>query len=158
VCKVANRAELRAVSAKLFKDSELLLAQEFTPTEFDWRIGILNRKPLYVCQYGMAEGHWQIVDHTGSKPKEGTAKTISVEEAPKKVVQTALRAANLIGDGLYGVDLKETANGVLVIEVNDNPNIDGGVEDAVLGPGLYQTIMAEFVRRMEAKRTTGWPA
>jgi len=28
-------------------------------------------------------------------------------EAPDVVVRTAVRAANLIGDGLYGVDLKQ---------------------------------------------------
>ena len=44
----------------------------------------------------------------------------------------ALLAANLIGDGLYGVDMKMTARGPVVIEVNDNPNIDAGAEDSVL--------------------------
>lgn len=33
-------------------------------------------------------------------------------------------------DGLYGVDLKETADGVFVIEVNDNPKLDHGWEDS----------------------------
>lgn len=49
-----------------------------------------------------------------------------VEEVPKKVITTALKAANLIGDGLYGVDLKQNDKGVYVIEINDNPNIDSG--------------------------------
>ena len=33
-----------------------------------------------------------------------------------------------MGDGLYGVDLKQTSKGVYVIEVNDNPNIDAGLK------------------------------
>jgi len=68
------------------------------------------------------------------------------------VVKTALKAANLIGDGLYGVDLKQIGNKVVVIEVNDNPSIDAGVEDAVLGSALYETIMQEFLRRLELRR------
>ena len=36
-----------------------------------------------------------------------------------------------------------------VIEVNDNPNIDSGVEDKYLGDELYRLIMGELLRRME---------
>jgi glutathione synthase/RimK-type ligase-like ATP-grasp enzyme len=72
-----------------------------------------------------------------------------VEASPKQVVTTALRAANLIGDGFYGVDLKETPDGVYVIEVNDNPSIDAGVEDKVLGFELYRQIMGSFRRRFD---------
>jgi glutathione synthase/RimK-type ligase-like ATP-grasp enzyme len=41
--------------------------------------------------------------------------------------------------------------GPVVIEVNDNPNIDRGVEDTLLGEELYRTLMAEFERRLEAR-------
>jgi hypothetical protein len=41
---------------------------------------------------------------------------------------------------------------VVLIEVNANPSIDAGVEDAELGEELYRSIMAELLRRMEAKR------
>ena len=40
----------------------------------------------------------------------------------------------------------------LIIEVNDNPSIDAGVEDAYLGEDLYRRIMSEFLRRLERKR------
>jgi glutathione synthase/RimK-type ligase-like ATP-grasp enzyme len=154
--KVKNRTELEKVSAEMFKHSELILAQEFTYTEFDWRVGILNRKPIYVCEYHMSKDHWQIYDHSvKGKARSGGYKTLRVEDAPQEVVKTALRAANLIGDGLYGVDLKQTDKGVMVIEVNDNPSIESGVEDAILKDELYQIIMAEFFRRLEAKRAGG---
>jgi glutathione synthase/RimK-type ligase-like ATP-grasp enzyme len=65
------------------------------------------------------------------------------------VVATALKAANLIGDGLYGVDLKQTERGVVVIEVNDNPNIETGVEDQILQSVLYRQVMETFARRLE---------
>jgi len=43
------------------------------------------------------------------------------------------------------VDVKETATGALVIEVNDNPNIDAGVEDAILGDALYTRILKSLL-------------
>ncbi len=62
------------------------------------------------------------------------------------------RAAALIGDGLYGVDIKQTNGALMVIEVNDNPNLDIGVEDAVLKDELYRRVLADLVRRIEARR------
>ncbi len=156
IYKVADRHEFEAKAKKLFKESDLVLAQEFVPTEFDWRIGILNREPIYACQYFMSKKHWQIVDHSdSSKPKAGPSKTLPIPEVPEKVLKTAVQAAGLIGDSLYGVDLKETARGVVVIEINDNPNIDAGVEDLVAKDGLYRKIMEDFLRRLDGKRGEG---
>lgn len=152
IVKVENRAELEASAAQLFQESDLILGQEFMFTEFDWRVGVLNRRPLFVCQYRMAPNHWQIVKYgTGGRFKEGGWSTLTVEEAPQAVVALAVRAASLIGDGLYGVDIKETPQGIFVIEVNDNPNIEAGVEDARLKDGLYQAILEDFIRRIEAR-------
>ena len=153
VFKVENPQQLQEVTTRLFDESELILAQEFLYTEFDWRVGILNRKPLFVSQYFMTKKHWQIVKYDGKGGfTEGAFTTMAVEQAPAEVIAVALKAANLIGDGLYGVDLKQNADGVYVIEVNDNPNLDAGVEDAYLKDKLYDEVMAEFVRRLELKR------
>ncbi|EGH48388.1 glutathione synthase/ribosomal protein S6 modification glutaminyl transferase, partial [Pseudomonas syringae pv. pisi str. 1704B] len=77
---------------------------------------------------------------------------LGVHEAPRAVVELALKTANLIGDGLYGVDLKQSGDQVVVIEVNDNPNLDAGIEDAYLQDDLYSLVLEEFVRRLELKR------
>ena len=153
VFKVENPQQMAEVTARLFEESELILAQEFLYTEFDWRVGILNRQPLFVSQYFMSKKHWQIVKYDGKGGfTEGAFTTMAVEQAPPEVVSVAHKAANLIGDGLYGVDLKQNTDGVYVIEINDNPNLDAGVEDAWLKDKLYERIMAEFVRRLELKR------
>jgi hypothetical protein len=39
----------------------------------------------------------------------------------------------------------------VVIEVNDNPSIWAGCEDAAVGDALYDAIMGEFLRRLEAR-------
>ncbi|HCO59092.1 MAG TPA: RimK family alpha-L-glutamate ligase [Porticoccaceae bacterium] len=150
VYKAKNPSELKEIAARLFKQSDLILAQEFLPSEFDWRVGIIGGKPLFACQYFMSRGHWQIYKHQADgKYLEGKSTTLAVEDTPNEVIQTALKASRLIGDGFYGVDLKQTDKGVFVIEVNDNPNIDVGVEDLVLKDRLYETIIGEFVTRLD---------
>lgn len=150
VHKVDTVDELRNIANKLFSDSDVILAQEYMYTDFDWRIGILNRHSLFACQYFMSRRHWQIMKYDDSgEYTEGASKTWRVEDVPGAVVKTALAAANLIGDGFYGVDVKESDAGPVVIEVNDNPSIDSGVEDKVLGDELYRAVIEEFTRRLD---------
>ena len=148
VYKVEDEKQLDKILEKLLKDSDLLIAQEFVPTEFDWRIGIFDKKPIFACKYFMAKKHWQIVDKDNHNA-EGTSQTLPISDVEGKVVDIALKTANLIGDGLYGVDVKQTKDGrTLLIEINDNPNIDAGIEDKVAGPALYEAIMDGFMRRV----------
>lgn len=155
VVKVKDEEEFKVQTTALFKRSSLLLAQEFMYTDYDWRIGVLNGKPIFACQYFMTKGHWQIYNHQGGdgKVQTGGFRTMAVHEAPPKVVKAAVKAASLIGNSLYGVDLKQSGDKVVVIEVNDNPNVDSAVEDKFLGDELYTLIMEEFLRRLEMKRT-----
>ncbi|MDX1813067.1 MAG: RimK family alpha-L-glutamate ligase, partial [Gammaproteobacteria bacterium] len=125
--------------------------QEFLYTEYDWRIGVLNNKPLYACRYYMVNNHWQIYQYGGEEIQSGDFDTLPTFEVPKIVLETAIKATSLIGNSLYGVDLKQAGDKVYVIEVNDNPSIESGVEDKYLGEQLYEEIMSEFLRRMEAR-------
>lgn len=149
VSKVDTIEELAAALDRLLEASELVVAQAYVPTEYDWRVGVFEGKPLYACRYYMAPGHWQIIKAVGSEADFGRVETLAVEHAPKQVVRAAVRAANLIGDGLYGVDLKQHGRHCYVIEANDNPNIDAGFEDRVLKRELYQRIMSGIVDRIE---------
>jgi len=152
VRKIESEEGLRRHANELLALSELILAQQFLPTTFDWRVGVLDRRPLFVCQYFMAPGHWQVIKRETERRVEGRTVTLAVGEAPEIVVRTALRAANLIGDGLYGVDLKQDGRQCYVMEVNDNPNIDAGGEDGVLKDALYREIMGVFMRRIRDRR------
>jgi glutathione synthase/RimK-type ligase-like ATP-grasp enzyme len=70
---------------------------------------------------------------------------------PAKVKQVALKGAELIGNGLYGVDLKETEAGPLMIEINDNPNIETGYEDTIEKDRVYEQIVRAFLRRIHVE-------
>lgn len=151
--KAENPEEFIAATTELLKKSEIVLAQEFVSSEYDWRIGILGGKPLYACKYFMAQGHWQIYNHDAKtkKGQEGGHITLPVEDVPDHVMEVALKAAGLIGSGLYGVDLKESGNKAIVMEVNDNPNLDAGIEDKILGDGLYRAVIEDFIHRIEQR-------
>ncbi len=151
VVKAETEAELQAQLDLFFESSELVVAQSFMRTDFDWRIGILDRRPLFACKYHMAQGHWQIINSNPDDVSDrfGKFDTIPVEMAPRKAVALAQKSADMIGDGLYGVDIKESDGNFYVIEVNDNPNIDSGVEDKVLRDELYRRVMESFLRRIE---------
>ena len=75
-----------------------------------------------------------------------------MDQAPEEVVRIALKSANLIGDGFYGVDIKQIDSRCYVIEVNDNPNVDAGNEDSVLKDALYREVMRVFLKRIEARK------
>lgn len=152
VVKVDSPEAFEKLSSELLEESELLIAQAFVPTEFDWRIGVLDGQPLFACCYFMAKGHWQIYNHNArGKNSSGNSQSLALDNVPKPVMDAALKSACLIGDGLYGVDLKEYKGNVCVIEVNDNPNLDAGVEDLILGNELYIRIMQSFLRRLERR-------
>lgn len=151
VYKVNNREELKEKLDALFKDTALVLAQEYLYTEYDWRIGVLNGRAIYACKYLMVRNHWQIYNHDSKKGISGGFETLPTFEVPKPVLDAALKACKIIGNGLYGVDIKELDGKAYVIEVNDNPSIDHEVEDAYLGDELYMQIMGEFQRRLELR-------
>ena len=99
----------------------------------------------------MARNHWQIYNHSSKKDFSGRFETLPTFEVPKAVLDAAIKASAIVGNGLYGVDVKQSNNQVYVIEVNDNPSLESKVEDVYLGKELYMIIMQEFANRLEAR-------
>ncbi len=151
VFRADNMRSLEEMLNRIFDKSDIVLAQEFTKSSFDWRIGVLDNQPLFACKYHMAENHWQIEkwDSSHTDVVYGKHETLPIEQVPKEILKTALKAAAAMGDGLYGVDLKEINGSAYVIEVNDNPNIDNDIEDKVLKGKLYHKIIYSLYNRLE---------
>jgi glutathione synthase/RimK-type ligase-like ATP-grasp enzyme len=150
VHKVSAHEEFRRVADELFEETDLVLAQKFLPTDFDWRVGVLAGEPLFVCQYRMARGHWQVVKYRpDGSSHEGGFRAFDIDQAPPELIDIALRAARPIGDGFYGVDLKQTDRGIVVMEVNDNPNLEHGIEDQVGKDEIWMRLLRWFIERFE---------
>lgn len=153
VNKVETEDELRGTVTEMLSKSDLIVAQEWMPTDFDWRVGVLDGRAIFVCKYYMAAGHWQIINHDNPGGRsEGAVEALAVGEAPEEVVSIALQAANHIGTGFYGIDIKQVGNRYCIVEINDNPNVDAGNEDGVLKDALYREVMGVFVRRLAQRR------
>ncbi|MGE3276651.1 MAG: RimK family protein [Vicinamibacterales bacterium] len=155
VVKAADEAALAACLDDFFETSELVVAQAYVPSTFDWRIGVLDRRPLYAARYHMARGHWQIQKaEGGDRRRYGQVEAVALDDAPRGAVDLAVRAANLIGDGFYGVDVKDVGGRFMVMEVNDNPNVEAGYEDVQLKDELYLAVMRVFAERLD--RQSRW--
>lgn len=152
VIKVENKLALLEAIDAMLERSDLIIAQEYLPTSYDWRIGVLDREPLFACKYFMVREHWQIYKSEAGKLRDGQTESIPLDQVPPVVLNTARRAARLIGEGFYGVDLKQFGRKAMVIEINDNPNVDAGVEDGLLKESLYDQVMRVFRRRMDEKK------
>jgi glutathione synthase/RimK-type ligase-like ATP-grasp enzyme/gamma-glutamyl:cysteine ligase YbdK (ATP-grasp superfamily) len=158
VHKVASKADWAAKARPMLEKSPLIVAQAWTPTEFDWRVTTLGGKPLFVAKYHMAPGHWQVRNADPKAQRYGKVEAVARAYAPRDVVRLGCQAARLIGDGLYGVDIKDTPEGPLVIEVNDNPNIDTGYDDAADGNVIFEELVDHFLELVERKRSPADPA
>ncbi len=149
VHKVSDLNELIMKCDELFVQSEFVIAQKFKPSEFDWRIGVLDNRIIFASKYYMAKGHWQIYNWQSElSDPSGDSETLPIHQVPKLVLDTALKATSFIGDGLYGVDIKMIDGKCYLIEINDNPNIDCGIEDLIVDDELYSTIIESIKTRI----------
>jgi glutathione synthase/RimK-type ligase-like ATP-grasp enzyme len=130
--KAACETSFKEVAKRYFKRSDVLAVQKFTPTAFDWRVGVLNNEVLYVCKYMIPKGKWKHGAKLRGKPTFVWGRTVAMkkDEAPRELKEAALKACKVVGKGLYGVDIKEVDGDYVVVEINDNPSIYAGFEDS----------------------------
>jgi glutathione synthase/RimK-type ligase-like ATP-grasp enzyme len=139
--RVSSVEELIRVGRRFLRRADKLVAQNFVVSSFDWRVGVLGGKPLYVCRYTIPRKRWKVLTYVeNGRTIYGPVKGIEIENSDPRLLETAVRAALAIGDGLYGVDIKQQGDDYMVIEVNDNPTIAAGEEDQK-APNLYEDII-----------------
>jgi glutathione synthase/RimK-type ligase-like ATP-grasp enzyme len=141
--KAHDAAQLKDLVRRFALQSDVILLQRYTPSSFDWRVGVLCGDPVFAARYHIPKGAWRIHDTPAGESRKQWAKIerVPLGKVPYAVMETALAACRTIGNGLYGVDLKEREDGsVVVIEVNDNPNIDPGGELPADSPVFGQIV------------------
>ena len=96
----------------------------------------------------MAKGHWQIYNHAHDDTGRnlcGAWETVPIYKAPQKVLDTAVKAAALIGKGIVRRGPETHQRQGRGDRDQRQPSIDHEVEDAVLGDELYYRILNRFV-------------
>lgn len=139
--KAATPEEVVDVARRFLRRADRIVAQRFVQSTFDWRVGVLGGEPLYVCQYTIPRKRWKILTYTSDgKTVYGPVKAFLLKDAAPALLDMAVKAAQAVGNGLYGIDLKQVGDEYVVIEVNDNPSIEAGYEDKVNGD-LYERLI-----------------
>jgi glutathione synthase/RimK-type ligase-like ATP-grasp enzyme len=139
--KVDSASDFVSTGRRFLYRADRIVVQRFIRTTYDWRVGVLNGQPLYACRYMIPAKTFKIQAVVDGKIEYGLVDSIPLQDVPACVLDAGVRAALAVGNGLYGVDLKQTEGGdVFVIEVNDNPSINAGDEDR-FAPDLYERVI-----------------
>jgi glutathione synthase/RimK-type ligase-like ATP-grasp enzyme len=139
--KASTPTEFVAVAKRFLRRADRVIAQRFVQSAFDWRVGVMGGEPLYVCKYVIPRKRWKILTYTAEgKTVFGAVNAMPLKDVPMSLLETAVGAAKAVGNGLYGVDLKQMDDRYIVIEVNDNPTINAGEEDQLNGD-LYERLV-----------------
>jgi glutathione synthase/RimK-type ligase-like ATP-grasp enzyme len=143
--RVSTPQDFVQVGKRFQRRADRVVVQQFVRSEFDWRVGVLAGEVLYVCRYGIPKKHWKILTYTESgRVISGRVQGFDIAKVDPALLETAVHAASAIGNGLYGVDLKQVGDDFVVIEVNDNPTIMEGEEDQK-APHLYERLIRYLV-------------
>jgi glutathione synthase/RimK-type ligase-like ATP-grasp enzyme len=146
--KTESNSGFRRICKRFFRRSDVIVAQRFLPTQFDWRLGILDDEVLYACKYFIPKGRWKHGTRIRGRDRIvwGRTKTIPRIETPSRLQEVGVSACKAIGAGLFGVDLKEVNGDFLIVEVNDNPSIYAGEEDRK-DRDIYRKIIQYLIQK-----------
>jgi len=143
--RVYTKEEFIKVSRRFIKLSDWVVVQEFINSRFDWRIGILNGEFLYACKYIIPNETFKIQASVNGHLVYCDVESVPKELVPKEIIDLGIKAGKAIGSGLYGIDIKENNGNLYVIEVNDNPSLDGGEDKNY--PDIYEKIISRLMQR-----------
>lgn len=142
--KASSEGEFIKISKQFLRRSKILVIQEYIQSDFDWRVGILQNRVLYLCKYCIPSGGWKVKSKINGKNVWGDTVAVPRESISPELENICISLSKCAGDGLYGLDVKETDEGYKVIEINDNPSLYKGYEDAV-DADIYEKIIDALV-------------
>jgi len=140
--KVNTIADFFRVARRFIRLSDWIVVQQFIESMYDWRIGVLSGRLLYACKYTIPSETFKIQASVNGHLVYCGVESVPPGQVPPEVIDIGIAAADAIGKGLYGVDIKNTETGAYVIEVNDNPSIESGEDDC------YPRVFAQIVHHL----------
>jgi glutathione synthase/RimK-type ligase-like ATP-grasp enzyme len=140
--KVSDIASFFRVARRFIKMSDWIVVQQYVESKYDWRVGVLNGELLYVCKYTIPSVTFKIQASVNGHIVYCGVESVPEQDVPPHIISLGIEAANAIGDGLYGVDIKNNNGDACVIEVNDNPSIESG-EDTCY-PRVFDQIISHL--------------
>ena len=141
--KVTDIAGFFKVARRFIHLSDWIVVQQYIESKYDWRVGVLDGKLLYACKYTIPSVTFKIQASVNGHIVYCGVESVPEEDVPPHVIRLGIEAANAIGSGLYGVDIKNTNGDAYVIEVNDNPSIESGEDDCY--PRVFEQIVDHLI-------------
>lgn len=138
--KVHDIAGFFRIARRFIKLSDWIVVQKYVESRYDWRVGVLDGKLLYACRYTIPSDTFKIQASVNGHLVYCGVESVSPDKVPPPVINLGIDAANAIGRGLYGVDIKNNNGDAYVIEVNDNPSIESGEDDCY--PRVFEQIIS----------------
>lgn len=140
VFKANNLAELEKLVRDLRKteteEGKRYMLQEYIENKGDYRVLILGKKVLGVMKRSrQSEGEFRNNFSVGGK--------VEVADLPEKIKKMAVRAAEVCGIAVAGVDVMPKGDGYVVLEVNKGPQFTGFMK--VTGIDVPQEIVKFLV-------------
>lgn len=145
--KADNENEFIGISRRMLPKSGVLVLQEYVRSDFDWRVGMLRNEVLYLCKYCIPEGGWKVLSKINGRNVWGDTIAVPRDSISRELKDICIALSKCVGAGLYGLDVKETGDGFCVIEINDNPSIYDGYEDAA-DKDIYEKIINALVSKV----------
>lgn len=142
--KARNETEFIDISKHLLRKTRVLVVQEYIQSDFDWRVGILKNEVIYLCKYCIPKGGWKVKSKINGRNVWGKTIALPRDSISPELKELSINLSKCVGDGLYGLDIKKINNEYKVIEINDNPSIYDGYEDAV-DKDIYEKIISALV-------------
>jgi glutathione synthase/RimK-type ligase-like ATP-grasp enzyme len=140
--KVNDISGFFTVARRFIRLSDWIVAQQYIESRYDWRVGVLDGELLYACKYTIPSVTFKIQASVNGHIVYCGVESVPESAIPPHVVRLGIEAADAIGTGLYGVDIKNNNGDACVIEVNDNPSLESG-EDCHY-PDVYRKIIAHL--------------
>lgn len=141
--KVHDIATFFQVARRFIKLSDWFVVQQYVESNYDWRVGVLGGRLLYACKYTIPSVTFKIQASVNGHIVYCGVESVLETDVPPGVISLGIEAANAIGSGLYGVDIKNNNGDACVIEVNDNPSIESG-EDTCY-PRVFEQIIGHLL-------------
>jgi glutathione synthase/RimK-type ligase-like ATP-grasp enzyme len=142
--KAHNYDEVMRTAKRFIKMSDWIVVQQYIESKYDWRIGVLNGEVIYGCKYLIPSETFKIQAVINGKLVYCTVESIPINKIPPKVAALGIAAANAVGRGLYGIDIKDTNKNPVVIEVNNNPSIEKWEDNGE--PYVFEKIVGHLFR------------
>jgi glutathione synthase/RimK-type ligase-like ATP-grasp enzyme len=141
--KVHTPGDFVKVARRFFRLSDWIVVQQYIESRYDWRVGVLGGEFLYACKYTIPSVTFKIQASVNGHIVYCGVESVHKDAVPPQVIAAGIAAADAIGSGLYGVDIKNSNGDAYVIEVNDNPSIESGEDDCY--PQCFERIVRHLL-------------